>query len=296
MADGDVIFDVGANIGMYLLLLNQLLARATVFCLEPIPDIFETLSANASRHNHLDLHLMNCGLSRAPGSATFMYYPRSAANSTMYPEMSAENRRNYNQSVLHILNGATSVPLSRPLRMLLAITPRPAKRLIADLVRRYYLRGEEINCPLRTISDVVDEHHLDRIDLLKIDTEAAEADIVAGVRTEHWPLIRQVVMEIHNGEPQARTMGDFLNPSDFRYAVRKTPTILPATGALRPPGSSRRRHRDDLAAAAQIVPEHVAVQVLAGGEEDPAAGRLGKPIGKLHVFARLRPAWAAGRC
>ncbi len=221
VADGDVIFDVGANIGIYLLLLNQLLARATVFCFEPIPDIFETLRANASSHNHLDLHLLNCGLSRAPGSATFTYYPRSAANSTMYPEMSAENRRNYNQSVLNILNGATSVPLGRPLRMLLAITPAAAKRRIADLVRRYYLRGKRVNCPLRTISEVVDEHHLDRIDLLKIDTEAAESDIVAGVRSEHWPLIRQVVMELHNGEPQAQTMGDFLESVGFSVRCQK---------------------------------------------------------------------------
>ena len=217
----NVIFDVGANIGIYLLLLNQLLARATVFCFEPIPDIFETLRANASSHNHLDLHLLNCGLSRVPGSATFTYYPRSAANSTMYPEMSAENRRNYNQSVLNILNGATSVPLGRPLRMLLAITPAAAKRRIADLVRRYYLRGKRVNCPLRTISEVVDEHHLDRIDLLKIDTEAAESDIVAGVRSEHWPLIRQVVMELHNGEPQAQTMGDFLESVGFSVRCQK---------------------------------------------------------------------------
>ncbi len=215
VADGDVIFDVGANIGLYLLLLNQLLARATVFCFEPIPDIFRTLSANASRHNHLDLHLLDCGLSRAPGEAAFTYYPRSAANSTMYPEMSAENRRNYNQAVLNVLNGATNVPLGRPLRMLLALAPAPTRRLIADLVRRYNLRGKKVNCWLRTVSDVIDEHHLDRIDLLKIDTESAEFDIVAGVRAAHWPLVRQVVMEIHNGEPQARSMGEFLESVGF---------------------------------------------------------------------------------
>ena len=171
VADGDVVFNVGANIGIYLLLLNQLLSKATVFCFEPIPDIFETLSANASRHNHLDLHLMNCGLSRGSGSATFTYYPHSSANSTMYPEMSAENRRNFNQSVVNVLNGAANVPLGQPLRTLLTFVPGPAKRLIADLVRRHYLRGKKIDCPLRTISNVVDEHHLDRIDLLKIDTE-----------------------------------------------------------------------------------------------------------------------------
>ena len=45
LANSDVIFDVGANIGIYLLLLNQMLSQAKVFCFEPIPAIFETLSA-----------------------------------------------------------------------------------------------------------------------------------------------------------------------------------------------------------------------------------------------------------
>ena len=215
VADGDVIFDVGANIGMYLLLLNQLLSKATVLCFEPIPDIFETLLRNAARHNHLDLRLMKCGLSCATGSATFTYYPRSSANSTMYPEMSAENRRNYNQSVVNVLNGAGNVPLGRPLRALLTLVPPSAKRLIADLVRRHYLRGKKVDCPLRTISDVIDEHRLDCINLLKIDTESAEFDIVAGVRAEHWPRVRQVVMEVHSGEAQARNMADFLETAGF---------------------------------------------------------------------------------
>ena len=38
-----------------------------------------------------------------------------------------------------------------------------------------------------------------------------------------------------------------------------------------------------------VVPDDVAVQVAAAGEEDPAPGRFGQPIGELHIFAGLRP-------
>ena len=133
----------------------------------------------------------------------------------MYPAMSAENRRNFNQAVVNVLNGAANVPLRRPLRTLLTFTPGPVKRLIADLVRRYFLRGQQIHCPLQTISGIVNEHHLDRIDLLKIDAEAAEFDIVAGVRPEHWPRIRQAVMEIHNGDTESPKMEEFLKSVGF---------------------------------------------------------------------------------
>lgn len=87
--------------------------------------------------------------------------------------------------------------------------------MIAEVVHRYYLRGKKIDCPLRTLSEIIDEHHLERIDLLKIDTESAEFDIVAGLRMEHWPLVRQAVMEIHNGESQATKMRELLESVGF---------------------------------------------------------------------------------
>ena len=37
---------------------------------------------------------------------------------------------------------------------------------------------------------------VERIDLLKIDVEGAELDVLAGVEDEHWPLIRQISMEV----------------------------------------------------------------------------------------------------
>jgi FkbM family methyltransferase len=232
VADGDVIFDVGANIGMYLLLLNQLVTKATVFCFEPIPDIFETLRANAERHNHLDLRLMNCGLSREAGSAVFTYYPNSAGNSSMYPEMSAEDRKNYVQGVLRVLRGVDGARLAWPLRTLLAVTASPVKRLIAEIVARCFLRGQQVTCSLRTLSDVIDQYRPERIDLLKVDTESAEFDIIAGMREEHWPLVRQVVMEVHHGASQTEKMGKFLESRGFSVALEHDTPVATGNGSL----------------------------------------------------------------
>jgi hypothetical protein len=49
------------------------------------------------------------------------------------------------------------------------------------------------------------------------------------------------------------------------------------------------RLRNNLAAAADVVPDHVAVEVAASGKEDSPFGRFRQAIGELHVLARLRP-------
>jgi len=56
----------------------------------------------------------------------------------------------------------------------------------------------EFECPLVTVSDVVDSHELDEIDLLKVDVERSELAVLKGVRPEHWAMVRQVAMEVHD--------------------------------------------------------------------------------------------------
>ena len=56
----------------------------------------------------------------------------------------------------------------------------------------------EFECPLVTVSDVVDSHELDEIDLLKVDVERSELAVLKGVRREHWAMVRQVAMEVHD--------------------------------------------------------------------------------------------------
>ena len=61
---------------------------------------------------------------------------------------------------------------------------------------------EDYLCHLRTISQLIEETRIPEIALLKIDAEGSELDILSGIRDEHWPLIRQIVMEVHAGEEE----------------------------------------------------------------------------------------------
>ena len=209
--DGDCVFDIGANIGFFLLFLNQTVSKGRVFCFEPIPDVFEVLKLNAERHSRLDLKLMNCGLSKNSGIATFTYFPRTSVISSMFPDESAEFRKNSRQFVIEEIRRAH--PL---LRYAVKITPNWFWFPLAELLRRFFHSSKKTSCQLRTLSEVIREQQIEVIDLLKVDTEGAEEDVLAGLEPGHWIRIRQVVVEVHHGMDSLARMEHLLQCQGFK--------------------------------------------------------------------------------
>jgi FkbM family methyltransferase len=210
--DGDVILDVGANIGLFLLYVSRRAARCTLYAFEPIPRIFSALSQNAPTFKDQDVHLFCCGLSDRAGEATFTFLRNVTARSTMFPEQSPADTspESVERELGFMLQTFKQVP-NTPLRWSLAALPSFARRRVASGLVKFHAKKRRIKCPLKTLSQVIDENQLRRIDLLKIDVEGAERDVLKGVREEHWPLIRQLIVETHPGS------GDVL--SDVRSAL-----------------------------------------------------------------------------
>ncbi|AOY83566.1 MULTISPECIES: FkbM family methyltransferase [Moorena] len=61
--DGDCIFDIGANIGMFTLFAQQICKNARLFSFEALPDVFELLQINASLYGS-NAKVFNFGLSK----------------------------------------------------------------------------------------------------------------------------------------------------------------------------------------------------------------------------------------
>jgi hypothetical protein len=112
----------------------------------------------------------------------------------MYPDESLEFRLNSRRFVLAELRQR-----SRILRGLLTCTPEWLWFPLSESIRRYYHEIRVVNCRLRRLSGVIDESQIQRIDLLKVDTEGAEEDVLAGIESRHWDRIRQAVVEVHQG-------------------------------------------------------------------------------------------------
>jgi FkbM family methyltransferase len=218
--DGDCIFDVGANTGLFLLFLNQILKSARVLSFEPIPKTFEVLSLNAQKHNHLDLSLFNAGLSDRAGQATFEFYPRMSNASTMYPDHTQEAKvRGY-----EYIMGRFKV-LPKPLAWFIACLPGISKRRLAVRVRRFYFNKEDVTCDLMVLSDVIRDHKVERIDLLKIDAEQAEEHILAGIRDADWPKVQQIIVECHYGEARTQAIVEMFQRRGFRTTIDSNPAF-----------------------------------------------------------------------
>jgi FkbM family methyltransferase len=218
--DGDCVFDVGANTGLFLVYLNQVCAGARVFAFEPVPAIFRVLSYNAGRCRRLDVRLFNVGVSRRPGRAVFRYYPRLSCASTMYPAATPDEVRQETDDFLDQLG-----KLPWPLSGLWALLPGRVKAMLAGYLRGRLLLGRRVGCETVPLSDVIRVHAVSRIDLLKVDAERSEMDILAGLAEEDWMKVRQAVVEVHDGAAATGAVAELLRRRGFRVAVEPNATL-----------------------------------------------------------------------
>jgi len=84
----------------------------------------------------------------------------------------------------------------------------------------------EVNCQLRTVSDVINEFNVTRIDLLKVDVEKSELVVLKGISDKDWPKIKQTVMEIHDLEGRLDTIKNLLAKHGLgRIFIEQEPTL-----------------------------------------------------------------------
>jgi FkbM family methyltransferase len=189
LGDHDTIIDVGANIGMFTMYLLTNLESPNVYAFEPVPDTFEALRRNMERYPRANVHLYNTGLgASADSSMTMTFFPNMTGNSTAYPDTKAAQRE--------ILSKAFTSE-----ELLLIYT------------------GEEITVPITTLSSFIRKNALDRIDLLKIDTEGCEVDILNSIEADHWPLIQQLAMEVHDEKNLLSTVIKIVTANGMKATV-----------------------------------------------------------------------------
>lgn len=214
LCDGDVVFDVGANIGFFTLYLNRTLRNATVYCFEPIPETFSLLRHNVDANTHLDVRLFNIGLAERCGRERFRYFPRMNVNSSMNVDDSAKARSDARRFVLEEIRNRNGAG-----RLLVRWVPYVLLWPALELLRRWGTKYKLVECTLRTLSDVVTEEQIERIDLLKIDVEGAEEAVLSGISEQHWPWVRQIMIETHFGPDQAHRVDELLRRRGFQTRV-----------------------------------------------------------------------------
>jgi FkbM family methyltransferase len=193
---GDTVVDVGANIGLFSLAAYAHCGRnLRIFAFEPVRPIFDVLETNIRANIPGEqVKVFNFGLSDRAGVVPFAYYPRAPVLSTAYADKAADLRL-VKDLVLNNLIHLESAPL--PLRCLRWVPESLRATLVHHGLERA-LQAESVQCHMQTLSQFIDEHRIERVDLLKIDVEKAELDVLRGIAAEDWQKIRQLVVEVHD--------------------------------------------------------------------------------------------------
>jgi len=141
--DDDVVFDVGANIGLFSLFVHQRCRNAKVYAFEPVPPVFEKLRANMAWYG-LTVQLFEHGISDRTGAASISFYPGWSGMSGLYADPVVDEA------------------------MTRAFVHNQGQRLAdhADELLEGRFESETFACLLKTLSEVIREQKIEQIDLI----------------------------------------------------------------------------------------------------------------------------------
>lgn len=203
--DGDIVFDVGANIGVFGIRTVQRQPTTRIYCFEPIPDIYDVLKANAQKFDSDRMHVLAYGVSDTEEKVTFTYFPNTPALSTFHME-DWDDPKAFKTAV----RGTMKNPPEGMKWM------RLIPGIFAGSIAKHLLKGKkEVNCLIRNTSEVIKELNIERIDLLKIDCEGAELGVIKGIRNEDWGKIKSVVIEVNDRDGRLQTIRTILEENGF---------------------------------------------------------------------------------
>jgi len=217
ISPGDIVLDVGANIGIFTLFAAK--QGAQVYAFEPVPPTFEVLQQNIRLHR-LDsvAHTRNIGISDRLEEKLMFHYPACSvcdswtAQDGLFEFMS-ENWEN----TLSLLEVADPDHYK-------TISSLNSKTLQQGAVREFMGRLSaspvQIKCDFDTLSGVIARENIQSIGLLKLDAELADWEILNGLKAEDWPRIRQVAMEVHL-ESDVGPISNFLSARGFGQVTGK---------------------------------------------------------------------------
>ena len=208
--DGDCIVDVGANIGLFTVFASRTARNLRIVAVEPNPAAFACLQANAAAWG-TGVTCLPVGLSDRDSTAELTFFEGLSLLSGFHADAATERE----VVKRYVFNQQAGSPDGE--RFTAAI----------DEVVDARLNAKTVPARLRTLSGVIAEQGIDRIDLLKINVEKSELDVLRGIGPADWPKIRQLVIEVDehkNLEP----ITSLLEGNGFEIVVEQDP-LLTAT-------------------------------------------------------------------
>jgi FkbM family methyltransferase len=211
---GMTVVDVGANIGLFSLeVLQRCGGEVELLAFEPAPEPFADLERNvAVLFPDADARVFRCALADRPGDTVLYYRPLASGLSSLERDGMTDERR----LAAAMLRPDPPAQYRGVVPPWLRRLPRPvALRLVALTMRQAQRKVVAVPCPVKTLSQVIEEQSLDAIDLLKVDVEGAELDVLEGIDEADWPRIGAIAIEVHDVEDRVRVVRGMLESHGF---------------------------------------------------------------------------------
>ena len=134
--DGDIIFDIGGNIGVFSRFISQKASNLKIYTFEPIPAIFEVLQKNLE-NIPATVKNFNVGLGDKEEEIDIIYYPKLSGDSAAIP-FDWERKvdlyvKNYKEAICQ------DIPIAR-------IVPKFLRRRVVEAELKKMYQGENIKC------------------------------------------------------------------------------------------------------------------------------------------------------
>lgn len=193
ISNQDIIFDVGANIGLFSLFVNKIAPEAQVYAFEPSALVFEALKANVSGN----VKCFNVGIGAEDGNKIFTFYPGYSVISGFHTNIEMD------QNV--IIEGEKHFT-------------GLSQEAVSGYITERFSSVEQNVCVMRSLNSLIKDLNLTKIDLLKVDAEKSEVEVLMSLDADDWKKIKQVVVEVH-GKQEATKLRDIMLSHHFKVTI-----------------------------------------------------------------------------
>ena len=214
--NNDVIFDVGANIGMFGIKLSEKYSSINIYAFEPIKDIYQILESNAVSSGNENFRAHQIGFSDKIENVSFNFYPNSPAMSSSNPEI-----WNSNKDLVVAVKGSLH---NGPSKWWWAkFIPQFLYPLIIKVLKG---KMKKVNCELNTISNFISNNSIGKINLLKIDCEGSELKVIEGIKESDWDKIEQLIIEVHDIDGRLEYMKNLLKSKGYKIFINREESLI----------------------------------------------------------------------
>ncbi|MFE9068500.1 FkbM family methyltransferase [Streptomyces violaceusniger] len=201
-----VVFDIGANIGLFTLFTLQRWPDAQVFSFEPVPDVFEALRRNTEQLIAVRLH--NVALGDADQSRELTYYPKYTMMSGFDADPAVD------RTLATAFVSSTAESLDEGLREEFI---HEVEGLVDDCLDERRM----VRCDVQRLETFAAGAGIDRVDLLKVDVEGFELRVLRGIGDRLWPGIGNAVIEVADRKGELDAVLSLLEDHGMRTFVRQ---------------------------------------------------------------------------